>query len=151
MPYDWLDNLNEQTASCGGTLITCQHVLTARHCVTARKEHANAYGYRTFEILRPENVRVGLGSTTRIQVPEPNRLVFAVQLIKADENERRDLAVLVLRDAINPSWPNVRPVMIFSNASLGPMMPGDRFTAVGWGQVDENKPYCKFREKLLLS
>ena len=59
--------------------------------------------------------------------------------------------MLVLRDAINPSWPNVRPVMIFSNDSLGPMMPDDRFTAVGWGQVDANKPYCKFREKLLLS
>ena len=124
-------------------MVTCQHVLTARHCVAIGNKNAFAYGYKRYEILSPQNIRVGLGSAKHIGVHDPHRLIFSVQQIRAAESRRPDLAVLVLRDSINPTWPRVRPAMIFRDDALDPMRPGDIFIAIGWGEVNKHTAICK--------
>ena len=69
--------------TCGGTLVSCQHVLTSRHCVGAPLNLV-PLGYDKDELVGPDQVRVGLGSTTDIhgyeKVPKPDRpAIYPVQ------------------------------------------------------------------------
>ena len=77
---------------------------------------------------------MGLGSLDVI-TPERDTAArpYAVQQVRAGESRYPDLAVLVLRDAVNPRLPNIRPAMIFRQ-NEGSMGAGDGFTAVGWGR-----------------
>ena len=128
-------NINGWAGNCGGTLVTCHHVLTARHCIamTDNATKANAYGYRPNEILSAEYVTVAVGSITRNdpRLVDPKKMAGGVQQIRATDSEYPDLAVIVLRGAINPTLPNMRPVKMLGNRDA--MDPGDVFTAVGWG------------------
>ena len=76
--------------------------------------------------------RVGLGSTKLVGYGSDWH-TRGVQQVRAGERAWPDLAVLVLRNAVNPRLPNIRPAMIFRQ-NEGSMGPGDGFTAVGWGR-----------------
>ena len=123
--------------------------MTARHCVGAPLKLA-PLGYRKDELVRPDQIRVGLGSTTDIfsykKVPQlETGVVYEVQEIRAAESHYPDLAVLVLRNAINPTLGNLRPAMIFMPNYTERMRQGETFTAIGWGRNDKTDPQ-KYRE-----
>ena len=90
-----------------------------------------AYGYFDDEIVNPESVRVGLGSNKYLGVNGSEAVVYHVQQIRATESRYPDLAVLVLRNAIDPISPKMRPAMIFMD-NLGRMdqETNENFTAL---------------------
>ena len=123
--------------------MTCQHVLTARHCVAMTDlpgihKEAAAFGYLPDEILSPDLVRVGLGSNIYVGAAggsDAVAVVNPVQQIRAAESPHPDLAVLVLSNGINPTLPNIRPAMIFMDGHTDAMGSHDNFTAIGWGRT----------------
>ena len=98
------------------------------------------WGYKPTELVSQDQLRVGLGSLNLVGYGREED-IYLVREIRAGESLLPNLAVLVLRNAINPTLPNIRPAMLFlfempGEASIDvahQMRTDEIFTSVGWG------------------
>ncbi|XP_011142690.1 serine protease snake-like [Harpegnathos saltator] len=116
------DNSEAIKYSCGGTLISSQHVLTAAHCVDNVQEKV------------PIEVRVGnenlknIDGAQRISISD----VITYPRYKRSTNYH-DVAILKLRTPVRMTS-NVRPICIQTKSltTMG-MPPNASFVVIGWG------------------
>jgi len=133
--YPWMAHISlPSDQSCGGVLISCNHVLTAAHCIDRfDKSSLTKEGKVSLGGVSPDE-GVTFGIRDAIVHPRFDPDGFDS---KSDETIHNDLAVLVLDDTTR-----IRAVAIGKR----PPPPGSKGIILGWGETESSSSSSVLQE-----